>query len=188
MPPKYKFQKDEIASAALALVRAEGIDALTARAVAQRLNASSKVIFGLFENMEALHQAVLKKAYDLYFDFLHQDISKGNYPPYKCAGMAYIRFAIEEKTLFKLLFMCDRREQTQPMVGPDFEMAVDMIQATNEISKEQATLLHTEMWVCVHGIATMHATSFLTLEEKVISRILTDTYMGLCHRHLSGEE
>ena len=184
MPPKYKFRKEEIVTAALELVRTEGIDALTARALAQKLNSSSKVIFGLFENMEELHRAVLEGANDLYFSYLHHAVSQNRYPPYKSTGMAYIRFAIEEKELFKLLFMCDRRNREESIVGNDFQMAVDMIREANNISKEQASLLHTEMWVCVHGIATMHATSFLTLEEETISRILTDTYQGLRHRHL----
>lgn len=187
MPPKHKFKKEEITAAALNLVRSEGIDALTARAVAQKLQVSSKVIFGLFENMEELRQSVLESAYELYFDFVRRDMTSGHYPPYKSTGMAYIRFAVEEQQLFKLLFMCDRREQRQSTAGPDFEMAVDMIREANGISQDRATLLHMEMWICVHGIATMHATSFLTLEEEVISQILTDTYMGLLHRHLSEE-
>ena len=31
-----------------------------------------------------------------------------NYPPYKAMGMGYIRFAAEERELFRLLFMRDR--------------------------------------------------------------------------------
>lgn len=187
MPPKYKFQKDEITVAALELVRSDGPDALTARAVAQKLNASSKVIFGLFANMEELHRAVYKQAYHLYLRFLHQDIEKGTYPPYKSMGMAYIRFAKEERELFKLLFMRENRDQNRAS-GPDFRQSVEMIQNATGLSEEQATLLHLESWVCVHGIATMHATSFLTLEEELISKILTDTYQGLRHHHVFGEE
>ena len=101
-------------------------------------------------------------------------------------GIAYIHFAIKERELFKLLFMSDLNMQTISP-GPDFDLSVEMIQKANGITKEQASLLHTEMWVCVHGIATMHATSFLTLEESFISNILTDVYMGLRHRHTFGE-
>ena len=34
-------------------------------------------------------------------------MSTGKYLPYKANGMVYIRFAREEKELFKLLFMYD---------------------------------------------------------------------------------
>lgn len=187
MPPKFKFKKEEITAAALDLVRREGKDALTARAVGQRLGASSKVIFGLFANMEELHREVFHRGYGLYLDFLQQEVDRGNHPPYKAMGMAYIRFAMEEKQLFKLLFMSDHKEMGE-FSGPDFEASVKMIQEATGLTKDQATLLHLESWVSVHGIATMHATSFLTMEEELISKVLTDTYQGLRLRHLSREE
>ncbi len=46
MPPKVRFTKDEIISAALTLVREEGLPCLTARALAARLGSSAKPIFG----------------------------------------------------------------------------------------------------------------------------------------------
>ncbi len=186
MPPKYKFTKEQIVSTTLDIVRGGGLGSVTARSVGQALNSSSKVIFSLFQNMEELQNAVTQSAYERYLSFLQQDIDQGKYPPYKAMGMAYIRFATEEKELFRLLFMCDRRDSTQ-VSGQDFDRSVELIQQTNNISKEQATLMHTEMWVCVHGIAAMQATSFLTLEEEMISRILSDTYFGLQHRHTEKE-
>lgn len=187
MPPKFKFTREQIVGAALELVRKEGAQGMTARTVGQALGSSSKVIFSLFRNMEDLQKEVFKGAYIHYLSFLQQDTDSGKYPPYKAMGMAYIRFAIEERELFKFLFM---REHGSPKQfnGPDFDLSIEMLQKANNISKEQATLLHMEMWVCVHGIATMHATSFLTLEEELISRILTDTYLGLRHRHTTEEE
>ena len=187
MPPKFKFTKAQIIAAALDIVRQDGLQAVTARAVGQALDSSSKVIFSLFQNMEELHNEVIKTAYEQYLSFLHEDIGKGKYPPYKAMGRAYIRFAVEEKALFKLLFMEDRGESNK-FSGPDFERSVDLIQKATGMSKEQATLMHMEMWICVHGIATMHATSFLILEEDVISRILSDTYFGLLYRHTAKEE
>lgn len=186
MPPKFKFTKEQIVEVSLDMVRHEGLQAVTARSVGQALDSSSKVIFSLFRNMDELHEEICKAAYNKYLSFLQQDVDRGQYPPYKAMGMAYIRFAMEEKELFKLLFMSDHKERGTSS-GPDFTASVDIIQKTNGLSPEEAQLMHTEMWVCVHGIATMHATSFLTLEEDLISRILSDTYFGLRHRHTSGE-
>lgn len=42
------------------------------------------------------------------------------------------------------------------------------------------------MWVYVYGIAAMAATSYLKLDEELISRILTDAYKGL-EAALKGE-
>ena len=186
MPPKYKFTKDQIVNAALDIARQDGFTAVTARAVATKLGSSSKVIFSLFQNMEDLQSDVVKAAYELYLGFLKKDIESNQYPQYKATGMAYIRFAHEEKELFKLLFMRDRNGNAEEP-GIDSQMAVDMIMRANGISREKAELMHLEMWICVHGIATMHATSYLTLEWELISGILTDIYQGIRSRHLSEE-
>ena len=58
-------------------------------------------------------------------------------------------------------------------------MAVDMIMEATGISREKAELMHLEMWSCVHGIGTMLATSFLSLEPELISEMLTDIYQGI---------
>jgi hypothetical protein len=82
--------------------------------------------------------------------------------------------------------MCDRKgKELTP--SPDFESSVHMIMSANGITKEKAELMHLEMWTCVHGIGTMLATSFLTLEWELISDILTDVYQGIRARLLSEE-
>ena len=77
---------------------------MTARALATELGCSVKPIFGLFKNMEEVQQEVLIAANLLYQNYLQEDMAKGKYPPYKASGMAYIRFAKEERELFRLLF------------------------------------------------------------------------------------
>ena len=119
-----------------------------------------------------------------FLSFLRSEMESGKYPPYKSFGMAYIRFAKEEKELFKLLFMCDQSQKSwTPTL--DFEESVKMIMNANGVTKEKAELIHLEMWTCVHGIATMLATSFVSLEWELISDILTDVYLGIRARHLS---
>ena len=54
MPPKVKFSKEAIIGAALQLVREEGMASLTARALAEKLGATPRVIFGQFANMAEL--------------------------------------------------------------------------------------------------------------------------------------
>ena len=100
--------------------------------------------------------------------------------------MAYVRFAKEEKELFKLLFMRDR-SGGDTAASPDFEESVQMIMKANGVTIETARLMHLEVWSCVHGIGTMLATSFLSLEWELISDMLTDVYQGIRARHLSKE-
>ncbi len=116
MPPKPKYTRVEVIQAALALIRESGSLSLTARSLADRLGTSPKPIFGLFRNMEEVQQEVLAAADSLYQHRLTLAMEGSEFPKYKASGMAYIRFAREERELFKLLFMRDRTEDPQPVV------------------------------------------------------------------------
>ena len=187
MPPKCKFTKEKIIHAALEITRADGFKAVTARAVGIKLNSSSKVIFSLFQNMEELHSEVIIAASKIYQCYLQEDMAYEKYPPYKACGMAYIRFAKEEKELFKLLFMRDRSEEQVSQAADEIKPFVELIQKNTGLSEQEAYVFHMEMWVYVHGIATMLATNYLEWDWALISKMLTDSYEGL-KKHYSARE
>lgn len=186
MPPKIKITKKDIISTALRLIRKNGVDALNARNVADALGCSTQPVFSNFTGMDELRAAVTEAAYKEYLSYLKREAESGEYPEYKSHGMAYIRFAKEEKELFRLLFMIDRTgEDTSPSL--DFENSVQLIMKNTGLTHERASLMHLEIWSCVHGIGVMLATSFLSLERELISDMLTDVYQGIKARHLSEE-
>lgn len=182
MPPRFKFTKDEITNAALKVTRKEGMSGLTARALAAELGCSVKPIFGLFKNMEEVQQEVIKSANSLYQSYLKEDMEKGLYPPYKSSGMAYVRFAREEKELFKLLFMRDRSHEAAEENMDELMPILQIIQEKTGMSEKEAYAFHIEIWIFVHGMATMIATNYLNLDESYISKVLTDAYEGIIYR------
>ena len=64
---------------------------------------------------------------------------------------------------------------------------LDLIQQAAGISRESARMFHLEMWIYVHGIAAMAATSFLDWDTELISAALTDAYRGLLARFKEKE-
>lgn len=188
MPPKFRFTREEIIQAALDLTREGGPAAVTARRLAERLGSSAKPVFGLFRNMEEVEQEVLRAANRLYQSYIQEEMAGTKYPPYKASGMAYIRFAREERELFKLLFMRDRSKEKQEKDTSEIEGLLALIRKNTGLSEEEAYLFHMEMWVYVHGIATMIATSYLEWDIEFVSRVLTDGYEGLkCRYGKTGE-
>ncbi len=187
MPPKCKFTKDEIVNSALNIVRKSGFEALTARSLAAELNSSPKPIFGVFQNMYELQTEVLILAKKLYNNYISDDMASGKYPPYKASGMAYIRFAKEEKELFKLLFMRDRSNENTNDSHEELRPFLEIIKNSLNLSEDDAFIFHIELWVFVHGIATMIATSYLDWDMDFVSAALTDTYNGLKHRFTEGK-
>ena len=94
MPPKVKFQKEEIANAALSVARQKGFDAVTAREVAKELHVSVGPIFTWFENMEQLKAAVYDLAKARYLEYLKQGLS--NEIPFHGVWRQYLRFAVSQ--------------------------------------------------------------------------------------------
>ena len=103
MPPKNKFTRDEIIQAALGIVREDGLAGLTARSLAERLQSSSKVIFGQFENMEDLSHSVVRAAEFVLVQYIRSALERAK--PFRAVGMAYILFASQEPQLFKILYL-----------------------------------------------------------------------------------
>ena len=184
MPPKVKVAKEDIIKTAITIAREKGAHSVNARAIATMLNCSTQPVFSNFDSMEQLQDAILSTAFEIYLKFLETEAQKDKYPRYKAFGMAYIRFAMEEKELFKLLFMRDRKGE-EFIPTPDFNESIEMIMNANGITRERAELIHLEMWGFVHGIASMFATSFLSLEWELVSDMVTDIYQGVRSRHLT---
>ncbi len=179
MPPKVKVTKEDIINAAVDIVRSNGAQAVNARTIALALKCSTQPVFSNYATMEALRLAVVKRADMICSDYIRQEIEAGKYPTYKASGMAYIRFAKEEKELFKLLYMRDRSGETVP---EEMELTDEMeiiVQENTGLDGLDAKLFHLEMWAYVHGIATMFATGFLNLDWELVSKMLTDSYQGL---------
>ena len=187
MPPKVRITKEDIIKSAVELVRRSGEQAINARVLAAELNCSTQPIFFNFATMDHLRDAVIAEAYGQYLSFLESERASGKYPPYKSYGMAYIRFASEEKQLFKLLFMRDTTGEKE-FRSLDFEESARMVAQANQISIEKARLMHLEMWTCVHGIGVMLASSFLALDWELISNMLSDVYLGLRKKHVEEIE
>lgn len=187
MPPKVRFTREEIIAAALDMTKESGISSVTARGLGARLGSSAKPIFGLFQNMEEVHREVMAAANELYNGYLKREMESGKYPPYKASGMGYIRFAREQKELFKLLFMRDRSEEVVSDSVEEIEPLLRVIMKNTGLSHEEAVTFHLEMWVYVHGIASMIATSYLDWDEEFTARVLTDGYEGLKGRYCGKE-
>ncbi len=179
MPPKVKVTKEEIINAAVNIVRSSGAQAINARTIASILNCSTQPVFSNFATMDELRLAVVERADILCQEYMQREVDSGEFPAYKANGMAYIRFAKEEKELFKLLYMRDRSGELIPEGSELTDEMESIVHNNTGLSGADAKLFHLEIWAYVHGIAAMFATGFLNLDWELVSKMLTDCYQGL---------
>ena len=185
MPPKFKFTREQIVASALEVTRKNGITGLTARGLAAELGSSAKPIFGLFQNMEEVQREVVSAANTLYQSYIKKGMADSKFPPYKASGIAYIQFAKEEKELFKLLFMRDRTDEKIQENREEIRPILYLIMKNLGIDENEAYFFHLELWLYVHGIATMIATNYLEWDIEFIDKALTDAYQGLKNRYVT---
>ena len=183
MPPKQKLTKQDIINTAVDIVRMQGEQGLNARNLATAMGCSTQPIFSNFTGMEELYFCVIQRAEEINKAYIDEEIARGQFPSYKASGMAYIRFANEEKELFKLLYMRDRSGSEIPQENKLTSQMEGFVHSNTGLVGDKMKLFHLEMWAAVHGIATMYATGFLDLSWELVSTMLTDIYQGLSKQY-----
>lgn len=186
MPAKKLITKEIILDKAFQLVREVGMDGLNVRELAIRCKCSTQPIYLSFKGIDEIKDDVAKRALNEFYSFIEREISKKEYPEYKAVGMGYIKFAIEETELFKYLFMRKRTEE-DGFEKDSFDKSTFIIMKNYGLYTDQAYTLHAEMWVFVHGIATMFATGYLDWEWETVSKMVSDVYLGLLAKIKQGE-
>lgn len=182
MPPKAKFTRQDIANAGLQIIRAGGMESLTARALGKELGCSACPIFTVFESMEEVQAAVIKAAKDVYAAYVQRGLSEE--PAFKGVGTQYILFAIREPRLFQLLFMSEQPRQLSvtnvlPMIDDNYETILLSVQNGYHLSKEQAERLYRHLWIYTHGIAVLCATNMCVFTKDEIAVMVSEVFKGL---------
>ena len=189
MPPKCKFTREEIIQAALDIARNEGIDLVTARALGAKLGSSSKPIFSVFENMEAVQDEVIKAAKALYAEYVRVGLEREL--AFKGVGTQYILFAIKEPKLFQLLFMSEQPQKPSvsgilPIIDESYEQILQSVQNGYDLDKESSERLYRHLWIYTHGIAVLCATNMCSFTAEEISGMMTEVCRSLLNTIKGG--
>ena len=179
MPPITKTSKEKIISAAHSLVKREGLDALNARSLAKEIGTSTQPIFTNYTSMDEIISDLSAEAYKIYRKYIEDTYCENKFPPYKASGIAYTRFAREERELFNLLFMSKQGAKTNGSEFVSYDDIISPMAAGLGIDLETARAMHSEIWIWVHGASTLIASDFIPLDEEKISEMLTTVYSSL---------
>lgn len=188
MPPKAKFTKEEIISAALDIAKNDGFEALTSRALGLKLKSSARPVFTVFSNMEEVQQSVIEAAKALYKQYVQKGLKET--PAFKGAGTQYILFAVNEPKLFQLLFMTEHKNIPElsavlPLIDESYEQILDSVKNEYKINSNLAKKLYQHLWIYTHGIATLCATKMCSFTKDEISKMMTEVFISLL-KNLKG--
>ncbi len=192
MPPKAKISKEMIVEAAFHIAQQEGADKITARSISEKLNCSTQPVLYHFSTVEDIKKLVYKKA-DAYHTayIMNTDTDYGN--PMLTIGMNYIRFAIKETHLFRLLFQSDEFSGVGMLDLLETEELLPLLTVLqNELgmSPEDAKHVFSTLFIFVHGYASLYANNTMIYDEPNVMAALKSVFYGAVYatKEVTDEE
>jgi AcrR family transcriptional regulator len=176
MPPKHQFSKEHIIDVAFEIARAEGLDGITIRKVAEKLGSSIAPIYVNFQDVDELNQEVVARAFAVSQHLL-SEVDTGN--PFYDLGVASLRFASEYSLLFKDLVV----KTNKYMKNYDQDMGPVVIEHMKKdpvlagFTEAELAQILLKLRIFQLGLSIMVANDLLPgdFDEKKAVQILTDT-------------
>ncbi|MDT8436737.1 MAG: TetR/AcrR family transcriptional regulator, partial [Gemmatimonadota bacterium] len=153
-----------ILEAARDLLADGGLDALSMRAVAGRIGLSATAIYHWFQNKDALVDRVVQHGFERSEEYLRRSVAdrpRGSLERVAALGEAYIRFALENRQYFKIIFAIQgehpRSIHDVPGHGGYLVLRESVVEAmeAGTIRREDPDLVVLFLWAVVHGLVTI---------------------------------
>ena len=166
MPAVKKVSKDGIIDAAIDVLRDDGFSAINARSVARKLGCSTQPIYFSFKNMDELKEALTKRAIEMHTKRVRDSLRshEGNDSRYSSYGMGFVKFAAEEKQLFRWLYLEGKQlgPYQNDVLLPE---VIAVIMDEFGYSEDTARRFHQDMIYFSYGLAILANTDHLHLTE-----------------------
>lgn len=182
MPPKPKFTREEIVTAALEIVSENGIESLTARELGARLGSSARPIFTVFKSMDEL-KVELRMAVMSCFESTVVN-ADADMPQFKQIGMRMVKFAIEQPKLYQFLFMqknfaAKSFEDIFGELGETAQQCIDFICRDYSLDYDKARTLFENVWIYTFGVGAMCAAGMCRFSQERLGDMLTTEFRAM---------
>lgn len=184
MPRLPKFSKDDIVSAGLRIVRANGAGAVSARALGKELGTSSSPMFTMFKDMNEVMDAI-KAAAEKAFIARMEGVTD-YFPAFKEFGLRLVAFAKEEPKIFQMLFLGNG--SSTGIAEGIARQCLDSAEQGYGLSGKQAETLFRQMWPVACGIAVLCIKHPEEYPEESVSKTLSYHFAGIVSILKSGLE
>ena len=180
MPAAKKVSKEAIIDAAVDVLRDGGFSTINARSVAKKLGCSTQPVYVSFRNMEELKAALTERAIELHTQRVRDSLKahEGNDSRYSSYGMGFVKFAAEEKQLFRWLYLEGKRlgHYQNDVLLPEVIAVI-----VNEFgySEDTARRFHQDMIYFSYGLAILANTDHLHLTEAALREAFRREFRAL---------
>jgi AcrR family transcriptional regulator len=163
-PPRSATVEAAILEAASDLLASHGLRGLSMRQVAERVGVSATAIYHYFDGKQALIHRVVHLGFERFGEYLADAVAphpKGSIERIVSLGQAYIRFALENRTYFRVIFSIQSQESGLYDDLPEGggyhllrEVVADAMEA-GVLRGSNPELVSLYLWSTVHGLVTL---------------------------------
>jgi len=179
MPPKVEITKEKVLKVALELVREQGIEVLTARRLAQRLNCSTQPIYSVCGSMEQLKDDVYNMTVDCTLSIMNSYKDEKNSPAINL-GIGYLHLARNDKQLFKTVYLSGYKTfdlTKDKFIGEDIiTSSMRHSKRLSNIDEEILRKIYLKLTIYIIGIGTMINTDTIKISMDEAINMVKDMY------------
>jgi len=178
--------RSALLEAGLRLLRARSVDDLGLRELAREVGVSAAAIYRHFPDKNALMAALAVEGLERLGQAQRQATraAGGGRAGFLASGMAYVRFAVDNPALFRLVFSaaqnCDPLEAQLDHVSTalhDLRRNIEALMPEGSPAAERkAAALHA--WALVHGLAQLVLDRQIPADWALIERVLSRTTLA----------
>ncbi|WP_179395702.1 TetR family transcriptional regulator [Lacticaseibacillus absianus] len=171
MARKKTITHDQILAAAYELVVEEGFKHFTARNIAKRMGCSTQPIYLEFANMAELKQSVMTQIKHTLAEKMARRFTTD---PIVDLGLAYINFALDNRALYRAVFVEDHFGVTEMR---DFALTtavkrLNTYAPARALTPAQQANTISGLWIVATGVANLMAPGFIDITREQMIDIL----------------
>ncbi len=151
-----------IVDAASDLLATDGLQSFSMRRVAERVGVSATAIYHYFDGKDALVNKVVHQGFERFGEYLAAAIAPhpwGSLERIKSLGEAYVRFALENRAYFRVIFSIQRHEVIDDLPeGGGYHLLREVVADAIEsgvLREANPDLVSMYLWSTVHGLVTL---------------------------------
>jgi AcrR family transcriptional regulator len=153
---------------------------LSLREIARSVGVSATAVYRHFPDKDALKSALAQAAYDKLGEAQRVSaVGKGNaLDEFQAMGRAYVRFALDHPTLFRLMSSCPPPGDLFDLAGDEDDEAARLLRAYavklagEGAATDQVRTVAMRAWALVHGLAVLMVDDHIPRDEALIDAVV----------------
>lgn len=170
--------RERILTFARALYLKGGAEAVTMRSVAQRVGVTATALYRHFDNKDDLLTELIRQGFETFGTYLYRSLS-GQTPwdRLELSGRAYLDFALEQREIYRTIFMSPPGGKRAPPgkrdpecdPRPTFQFLKDRIGEcidAGDLRADDPEEVAVALWAQVHGLVSLQISGALGVSDE----------------------